>query len=155
MKEKWPKNIRVEERKFQVTDYQRLRGQTNWDAIADWAVGIALENDLYGVAVFDGPNMVGMGRVIGDGAIYFYVQDIIVHPKYRGQGLGRLIMEHIENYLKRAAVNNSFVGLMAARDSKGFYEKFGFKERGIHSPGMFKIIEKTELNGFGKKSKNG
>ena len=49
-----------------MTDYQLLRGQTNWDAIADWAVGIALENDLYGVAVFDGPTMMGMGRGVGD-----------------------------------------------------------------------------------------
>ena len=138
-----------------MTDYQLLRGQTNWDAIADWAVGIALGNDLYSIAVFDGPTIMGMGRVIGDGAIYFHIQDIIVHPKYRRLGLGRLIMEHIESYLKRTAVNNSFVGLMAARDSKGFYKKFGFKERGMHSPGMFKIMEKTELNGFGKKSKNG
>ena len=67
-----------------MTDYQLLRGQTNWDAIADWAVGIALENDLYGVAVFDGPTMMGMGRGVGDGAIYFYIQDIIVHPSIVG-----------------------------------------------------------------------
>ena len=59
------------------------------------AAAIGLPNSLYAVQVFDGANVVGMGRVIGDGGLFFQVVDIAVLPAYQGQGLGKQIMAAI------------------------------------------------------------
>lgn len=108
----------------------------------DGVVKMALENDLFSIIIFDGNLPVGMGRVIGDGGIYFYIQDIIVHPEYQKSGIGKLIMERIEAFLSKSAPKNAFIGLMAAEGVKEFYHKFGYKERPENGPGMFKRISK-------------
>lgn len=83
-----------------------------------------------------------MGRIVGDGAIYFYIQDIIVIPSYQGRGIGLLIMNEIEAYLEENAFNNSFIGLMAADGVQKFYHKFGYLERAETQPGMSKLMKK-------------
>ena len=84
-----------------------------------------------------------MGRVIGDGAIYFYIQDVIVLPEFQKFGLGKLIMNQIEAYLNKNAPHNAFIGLMAADGVQKFYEKFGYRQRPGGRPGMYKMISKA------------
>ena len=146
MKNENKQAIRIKERKLKVEEYQALRAQTDWDQIEDDAVQTALKNDLYSIVVLDGNDVVAIGRVIGDGAIYFYVQDVIVHELYRKMGLGNLVMEHIERFLKASARDNSFVGLMAAQGTQKFYEKFGYRKREDTDPGMFKIVKRLNTN---------
>jgi GNAT superfamily N-acetyltransferase len=98
--------------------------------------------DLFSISVYDDAKAVGCGRVIGDGLLYFYIQDIIVNPEYHKKGIGTMIMNEIEKYLKKNALNNSFVGLMAAKGVRGFYRKFGYSERSPESPGMSKMIKR-------------
>ena len=138
------KHIRIEERTPTVEEFQFLRSHTNWGKLEDKAVRIALKNQLYGVVVFDSSNIIGMGRVVGDGAIYFYVQDVIVHQDYRNKGVGALIMGQIEHYSETTAPNNSFIGLMAAKGTKKFYKKFGFVARDNDRPGMFKVLKREK-----------
>jgi len=135
-------NYLIEQRKLKVSELQQMRGTTGWAKFEDSVVEKALENDLYSVCITDKGKLIGVGRVIGDGAMYFYIQDIIVIPEYRKKGIGRLIMASIDNYIQNNAYNNSFIGLMAADGVKGFYTKFGFAERRDNRPGMSKIIKK-------------
>ncbi len=132
--------VRIEKRKLFVHEYQYLRQTTDWFQLEDDVVEKALQNDLYSVCVFDGDKIIGMGRIVGDGAIYFYIQDIIVIPEYKGKGVGKIIMNSIENYLTNMSNKNSFVGLMAAEGVAGFYYQFGYKERPADKPGMSKMI---------------
>ena len=44
---------------------------------------ISLQNSIYCITVKDNNQIIGMGRIVGDGAIYFYIQDIVVHPEYQ------------------------------------------------------------------------
>jgi ribosomal protein S18 acetylase RimI-like enzyme len=121
-------------------EYQFLRKTTDWFQLADNIVAESLKNELFSVCVFDQKQIIGMGRVVGDGAIYFYIQDIIVHPDYQNLGLGRRIMESIEEYLQNNCHYNSFVGLMAAEGLIEFYHKFGYEVRPSTKPGMYKMI---------------
>ncbi len=133
----------VETRPITVGEYQMLRATTNWHSIQDGQVEIALKQDLFSVVVSKEGKALGMGRVIGDGAVYFYIQDVIVHPEYRGMGIGKLLMQAIEKYLNKAIGHNAFVGLMAAKGVEGFYKSFGYETRQQDSPGMYKVLEKS------------
>lgn len=136
--------IRVEERSLEISEYQVLRAHTDWKQLRDEVVSKALKKDLYSVVAIDGNRPVAMGRVIGDGAMYFYIQDIVVHKEYRNLGIGNLIMEHIENFLLNAAPTDSFIGLMAATGTIMFYSKFGYKVRDPESPGMYKTFKSLD-----------
>lgn len=132
----------VEIRNLKVTEYQSLRNTTGWASLEDDIVNVALEKDLFSICVLDNEKTIGIGRIIGDGAIYFYIQDVIVLPEYQNKGIGKLIMDQIELYLRDNANNNSFVGLMAAEGVRKFYTKYGYLERPASRPGMFKIVKK-------------
>ena len=135
-------NFRIEQRHIKVKEYQALRKTTDWFQLEDHVVEKSLKNDLFSVCVFDNEKLIGMGRIVGDGAIYFYIQDIIVIPEYHAKGIGTLIMNEIENYLDKNAFTNSFIGLMAAEGVREFYHKFGYKERDVDRPGMSKLMRK-------------
>lgn len=79
---------------------------------------------------------------MGDGGIYFYVQDVIVHPDHQGKGVGRSIMNAIMHYLRSMAEEGSYIGLMAAKNVEGFYELYGFRRRPGNRPGMYMLIER-------------
>ncbi|MDI9521231.1 MAG: GNAT family N-acetyltransferase [Bacillota bacterium] len=43
--------------------------------------------------------LAGLIRAVGDGASILYIQDILVHPDYQRQGIGRkLLLEMIDRY---------------------------------------------------------
>jgi ribosomal protein S18 acetylase RimI-like enzyme len=95
----------------------------------------ALPASLYGVHIVVAGKIVGMGRVVGDGAINFEIVDIAVDPEQQGRGYGRLIMESIMAYLQKTASAGAYVSLMA--DVPELYEKFGFKLTRPASEGMY------------------
>ncbi len=121
-----------------VEQYQALRRAVGWGEVDVCAAEISLRNSLYGVCLLKQGEVIGCGRVVGDGALCLYVQDIIVLPAYQGQRLGRRIMEKVMAYLRANAHRGGFVGLMAARGAAGFYRKYGFIERPTqdYGPGM-------------------
>ncbi len=118
-------------------DYQRLRAAVGWSAFGSEAAERGLRNDLFGVTLLHDVEVVGCGRVVGDGAVYFYLQDIIVLPEHQTRGLGALIMDAVMAYLEREASPGCFVGLMAAVGAESFYERYGFRRRSEDQPGMF------------------
>ncbi|EEL99965.1 Ribosomal-protein-alanine acetyltransferase [Bacillus mycoides] len=84
----------------------------------------------------------GMGRIVGDGAIYFYIQDIVVHPDYQKNGIGKEIMHILVEYLNQNAPDKAFVGLFASQGKESFYEKYDFKDYSPNMTGMFTVISK-------------
>jgi predicted N-acetyltransferase YhbS len=78
-----------------------------------------------------------MGRVVGDGGIYLYLQDVIVYAHWRERGLGSQITEALLDRVRRLGGPGSFVGLMAAAGAAPFYERFGFEPRPDDRPGMW------------------
>jgi GNAT superfamily N-acetyltransferase len=77
-----------------------------------------------------------MGRVVGDGAAYFYLQDVVVLPEFQRQGIGTAIVEKLLQYLGDSVAPGAFVGLFAADGAAQFYESFGFVRRDAERPGM-------------------
>lgn len=125
-----------------IEEYQKLRATTGWSSLPDEAVDVALTNSLFAVCAMQGHSIIGTGRIVGDGGLYFYIQDVIVLPEYQKMGIGGQIMQALESWLAENAPHNAFIGLMAAVGVKRFYRIFGYEERSQEKPGMFKIIQK-------------
>jgi len=116
-------------------DFCRLRQIAGLSPRPFEGVVRALPASLYGVHIVVAGKIVGMGRVVGDGAINFEIVDIAVDPEQQGKGYGRLIMESIMAYLQKTALAGAYVSLMA--DVPELYEKFGFKLTRPASEGMY------------------
>lgn len=133
--------MEIQKRLPTISEFQELRESTGWDMLSDRAVEKALPNSLFSVCAVVEGRTIGMGRVIGDGAIYFYIQDVIVLPEFQKKGIGYKIMRELEKWLKENAPENSFIGLMAAEGVRDFYLGFDYLERPTKAPGMFKLVK--------------
>ncbi|NHJ39299.1 GNAT family N-acetyltransferase [Candidatus Hodarchaeum mangrovi] len=120
-----------------VEEYQYLRNAVGWSKVNDAAVDISLKNSLYSVCLYYNNQIIGMGRIIGDTGIYYYIQDVMVLPHFQRKGLGKKIMNLIIKYLIENVDSTAFIGLMAAKGFWKFYENYGFQKRASDAPGMF------------------
>lgn len=127
------------ERPPTVAEYQRLRASAGWYAVTDEAAQRGLDSALYSVCAVQDEEVIGCGRVVGDGGMYFYLQDVIVLPAWQGRGVGTAITRALLEQVVELGGNGSFAGLMAAEGKAGFYERFGFKPRPPGKPGMDKV----------------
>lgn len=123
------KGIRFEEIPPCPEDFVRLRAECGWGEISLEAASKALSRSAIDLTCFEGDDLVGMGRVVGDGVLYFYLQDIIVKPNYRGQQIGREIVAKLTEEALASAEVGATIGLMSAKGKEEFYRHFGFQER--------------------------
>lgn len=72
-----------------------------------------------------GGRIVGMGRVISDGASDAYIQDVVVLHDQRGKGIGRELVRRLADCCTDAGVD--WVGLVAEPGTMPFYESLGFR----------------------------
>ena len=75
--------------------------------------------------LFHGERQVGFVRVISDFTTTSWVADMVVDSAYRGQGLGRWMMECVMSHPRLS--DTQFV--LQTRDAHGFYEGLGFQQR--------------------------
>jgi ribosomal protein S18 acetylase RimI-like enzyme len=78
------------------------------------------------VSAWDGPRLVGFGRVLTDYVYRASIWDVIVDTEYQGQDIGTEIMQRILNHpdLKRVELF-----WLCTRDKQSFYEKLGFSSK--------------------------
>ena len=133
-----PKTYRVMRRPPTVAETRALYRWAGWTDIPDDddAVVRGLAASLFGVVVTLADEVVACARLVGDGGMYFYLQDVIVLPAHQGEGVGDLIMREVVQYLDAHAPADCFVGLFAASGKAGFYERYGFVRRAVDEPGM-------------------
>ncbi len=74
-------------------------------------------------ALLDGTRQVGFARAVTDRATYAYLCDVYVLEEYRGQGLGRWLMDAVMAHPDLQGLRR--FGLVT-RDAHGLYEKCGF-----------------------------
>ncbi len=93
-----------------VEEFLDLRGSVEMGTRSLEGVKRGLGNELFGALLYlkDGGELVGMGRVVGDGGTVFHICDMVVKPEWQ----------------KKGGVD-------------GFYEKWGFKPTDPRSKGMY------------------
>ncbi|TCW14123.1 acetyltransferase (GNAT) family protein [Raoultella sp. BIGb0138] len=105
-------------------DFCRLRLIAGMSPRPLEGVKAGLPRSCYGVHILWQGVPVGMGRIVGDGAVNFDIVDVAVDPAHQGKGLGRVIMEKIVSWLDANACQGAYVTLIA--DVPELYAKFGF-----------------------------
>ena len=117
--------------KLSVEDYCRLRKSVGFYDIPPNDVRKALDKtDFIVAAAIDG-NVVGMARLITDGT-QVLIMDVVVHPDYQKQGIGRGMMERIREYIEKMDYERMLVNLLTDDSKIEFYEKLGYnKEVGM------------------------
>lgn len=80
--------------------------------------------------------LIGMGRIISDGIIDAYIQDVIVLTKYRKMGIGKKIVQFLVKYCQNN--NISYISLVGEPGTEHFYKNLGFKTLVDYIPFIYK-----------------
>lgn len=127
-----------------VEEYLGIRDQVHWKKLLPEQAKKALTNSLYIVAAYDEDRLIGMGRIVGDGAVICYVQDLIVIPEYQHRGVGSKVLKSLISFVENLRMENSqmMLCLMCAKGREGFYESNGFIARpnSLLGPGMIQYL---------------
>ncbi|MEP2703731.1 MAG: GNAT family N-acetyltransferase [Roseibium sp.] len=116
--------------------YLDLRKSGGLSAYSLEAANAGLPNSLFGVLLEVDGRAIGMGRIVGDGALSVQIVDIVVRPEFRGLGYGRLIMRELSDFVARSVPDTAFVNLLADVPANKLYEKYGFRETAPETIGM-------------------
>lgn len=112
-----------------VEGFLRLRKKVGWGELEANLAKKSLNNSLFHVTIYHDQQLIGLGRVVGDGAMFFYIQDVVVDPDYQNLGIGTVLMDTIEGFLRYTAQKGSTIGLLSAQGKESFYGRYGYMER--------------------------
>lgn len=139
--------IKFSEDRLSVAEYLGLRAAVGWKTLTERQAELALENCIYSISAYDetedgSRRLIGMGRIVGDGAVICYIQDLIVLPEYHGRGVGSALIKHLKNYVSSLKTDGEemMLALMCAKGREGFYLKHGFTARPTENLGPGMII---------------
>lgn len=136
--------MELRENELDVDTYLALRKSVGWKKLSREQAQKALDNSLYVLVAYEGDKPVGMGRIVGDGAVICYVQDLLICPDYRKRGIGGRILEELKHYVQALRLDNTelMFALMCAKGREAFYENHGFQKRPTKElgPGMIQYL---------------
>jgi spermidine synthase len=120
-----------------VLELYRLQGW--WGEPGDHDPGLAgaiiCGSHCFFIASHEG-RLVGMGRAISDRASDAYIQDLTVHPEFRGKGIGTRMVQELVGRLQRDRLD--WIGLVAEAGTWDFYRRIGFADM----PGSVLMLKK-------------
>lgn len=137
--------VKYVEDQLDIDTYLELREAVGFRPLSRDQARRALDHSIYILTAFRDGKAVGMGRIVGDGSVICYVQDLIIRPEAQGQGIGGTILKTLKEYV----VQTGFPGttmmlcLMCARGREEFYKKYGFIARPTEDlgPGMITYLD--------------
>ncbi|MBO5501386.1 MAG: GNAT family N-acetyltransferase [Clostridia bacterium] len=128
-----------------ASDFIRLFASAGWGELPLDLVEATLKGSWATFSVCKEGQTIAMARLLGDGAMSFFLKDFVVEPSCQGQGIGRALLTHVENYIASQLKPgwNGYLQLVSAKGKEAFYQKCGYA---IHphdhsGAGMSKWIE--------------
>lgn len=123
-------------------EHRAIAEAVGWGHAFTWeTLPQSLANSRFGVVAIGDGKAVGMGRVVGDGVLYWYIQDLAVLPQWQGQGIGHALLGALLDEIAKRTPAPAFVGLFATPDGMALYERFGFTPGDMQ--GMVRIVQPT------------
>ena len=125
--------------------YLSLRKAVKWKELSREQAEKALKNSMYILTAYENDEPIGMGRIVGDGAVICYVQDLIVIPEKQSDGIGGMILNRLKKFVASEGIPGTTMmfDLMCAKGRENFYQKHGFVARPTEDlgPGMIQYME--------------
>jgi N-acetylglutamate synthase-like GNAT family acetyltransferase len=84
---------------------------------------IAIDNSDPVITIWDGSRIIGFARATSDAIYRAAIWDVVIHPEYRGAGLGRKLVETV---LAHPRVNRVEKVFLTTTHQQSFYERIGF-----------------------------
>ena len=118
--------ISTDQRRLDIEVIHRFLSTSSY-----WAVGRPLEivkrsiEHSLAFGIYKGQSQVGFARVITDYATFAWLADVFVLDAFRGQGLGKWLVEVIASYPELQGLRR---WLLATKDAHELYRRAGFTE---------------------------
>lgn len=114
------------EQLFQLRELYAAAGWISADDPAEF-LAPAIAGSTVAAGAFAGNKLVGFARALSDGCSDAYIQDVVVSPECRGQGIGRSLIRFVEVSLRARGVD--WIALVGEPGTEKFYSGLGFKEQ--------------------------
>ncbi|WP_321341837.1 GNAT family N-acetyltransferase [uncultured Cohaesibacter sp.] len=129
-------DYRLEKQTPPLEDFLRLRKITGLTVYSEEAAREGLKGTIAAATIYYGDQVVGIGRLVGDGGCVFVICDIAIDPAHQGKGLGKAIMASLMDYVRSELKSKAYVSLIADLPADKLYEQFGFEPTAPASIGM-------------------
>jgi GNAT superfamily N-acetyltransferase len=111
-----------------LTEIARVLRTADWaETRADDDIRRALASSYLVATAWEDDHCLGLVRIIGDGVYRALIEDVVIDPDVRGQGIGRALVEFA---LSRPGVA-SVEELILFTVVPAFWSRFGFESAGL------------------------
>lgn len=117
-----------EYKEYNEEEIARLYTAVGWTAYTDniRVLREGYKNSMLVLAAYDGDELLGIIRTVGDGATIVFVQDILVFPDKQRQGIGTALLKEILN--RYPDVRQIELATDNTAKTMAFYKSMGFSE---------------------------
>ena len=121
--------IHIIERLPTPEEYEKLMTAVGWK-VQPGQTALVLKSPIWTAVAedLDINQTVGCVLLLGDGASFYYVKDLMVHPDYQSKNVGTALMKHLNLWLEKNAVPGALIGLYTGENLATFYRQFGFQD---------------------------
>lgn len=128
--------------KISAEDFCELRSLVGFQNLTKEQANKVLKNTSYLAVVRYNNICIGIVRLLFDYGTDAYITDVIVHPNYQGNGIGKLLVANVLNYIKNECPNTRVAcSIYANPDKELFYGKLGFEQLPNSKYGHGMLIE--------------
>lgn len=121
---------------MEITEYKnynekeilKLYTSVGWTAYTDTPEVLkrGFRNSLLTLAAYDGDQLLGLIRTVGDGETIVYIQDILVSPEHQRTGIGTALIQAVLERFKE--VRQIVLATDHTQKTISFYESQGFAQ---------------------------
>ena len=98
----------------------------------------AITNSQPVISVWDRARLIGIARATSDGIYRATIWDVVIHPEYRGIGLGSKLVETV---LSHPQIRNVERVYLMTTHQQHFYEQIGFKQNSTTTMVLYQDVE--------------
>lgn len=116
-----------EYREYRKEEIAKLYASVGWTAYTDDLAALerGFEHSLLVLAAYDGEELLGILRAVGDGETIIFIQDILVFPAQQRKGVGTaLVREVLDRYRH---VRQIELITDNTPETEAFYKALGFR----------------------------
>ncbi|MGN1276050.1 MAG: GNAT family N-acetyltransferase [Floccifex sp.] len=107
---------------IRAQEFLELRKSVQWKEVSLEILEQALCHSMDVVGIYEGNEIIGMARLVGDGCFKAMLTDVIVKPFYQNQGYGKILIKEILKHVS----SNVCIEANPTKGNIGFYISCGF-----------------------------